>query len=73
MAHTLVAHRIPASGTLTFSDVSRSTMDLGKGAVETTGGGGFSQSGVVTVSGVVSWTCQPPSSTPTVIDGTWFR
>jgi hypothetical protein len=70
-AHTLVAHGTPASGTLTFSDISPG--DPGKGVTETTGSGGFGQSGVVTVSGVVTWTCQPPFSNPTVINGTWFH
>jgi hypothetical protein len=72
-AHLLAADGTPASGTLTFSDVSRSTKGPGKEAAETSGGGGFGQSGVVTVSGVVTWTCQPPNGTPTAIEGTWFH
>ena len=65
LAYTLAAEGTAASGTVTFRDIPRSP--------DTPGVGGFGQPGVVTVSGTVTWTCEPPRGVPTPIEGTWFR
>ena len=65
LAHTLAAEGTAASGTVAFRDIPRSR--------DTPGVGGFGQPGVVTVSGTVTWTCEPPRGVPTPIEGTWFH
>jgi hypothetical protein len=65
LAHTLAAEGTAASGTVVFGDIPRSR--------DTPGAGGFGQSGVVTVSGTVTWSCEPPRGVPTPIEGSWFR
>jgi len=65
LGYTLAAEGTAASGTVVFRDVPRSR--------DTPGVGGFGQSGVVTVSGTVTWTCEPPRGVPTPIEGSWFR
>jgi hypothetical protein len=65
LAHTLAAEGTAASGTVTFRDIPRSR--------DTPRVGGFDQSGAVTVSGTVNWTCEPPRGVPTPVEGSWFR
>lgn len=63
--HTLAVQGTAASGTMAFRDVAPSR--------DAPGVGGFGQSGVVAVSGTVTWTCEPPSRAPTPIEGSWFH